>query len=314
MKQTIFSFKKVIPLIILLVLQLLSSSCDSKPKAPTASQGAKRYEIKGKVVSIDKANHRVTIDHDEIPGYMEKMTMPFTLYDDWVYSELAPGALIQATLVVDGEKSWLENPVVTKISDPSLIGRNVESGAEPGAGTEVPDFTLTNQDGKKINFKQYRGRTLLVTFIYTRCPLPDYCPLMSQNFAQIGRELAKNPELSDKTHMLSISVDPGYDKPQVLREYGTRYIGSNKADAFKQWEFAAGSADEVKAVAKFFGLNYWPAEDQIIHGLITALIGSDGKVVKIYRGNDWKPDQVMRDVENLQLIKTGALYREQARY
>jgi protein SCO1/2 len=158
---------------------------------------------------------------------------------------------------------------------------------------------MINQDGKKISLKQYRDRALLLTFIYTRCPLPDYCPLMSRNFSQISQELQKNPGLKDKVRLLSMSVDPDYDKPKVLREYGAKYLGSNNPQAFKQWEFASGTPEQVKNVAQFFGLNYWPEKDQIIHGLRTAIISPDGKVVKVYRGNQWKPEEVMKELENL---------------
>jgi protein SCO1/2 len=279
-----------------LAVFLMIPACNSKP--PEASANAQRYEIKGKVVSADRANHQVTVDHEAIPGYMEAMTMTLTLSDDWVYGELTPGALIQATLIVDQGKSWLENPVITKISDPSLVGKSEESGVEPAAGTEVPDFSLINQDGKKISLKQYRDRALLLTFIYTRCPLPDYCPLMSQNFSQISQELQKKPGLKDRVRLLSISVDPDYDKPKVLREYGAKYVGSDSPQAFKQWEFASGSPEQVKNIAQFFGLNYWPEKDQIIHGLRTAIISPDGKVVKVYRGNQWKPEDVLKELEN----------------
>ena len=270
-----------------------------KNSSPKASESAKRYELKGKVVSADKANHKVTIQHEDIKGYMEGMTMPFTLLADWVYPELNPGAQIQATLVVDQGRTWLEDPVITNVVDPNLVGKTEETGVEPSAGTEVPDFTLVNQDGKKISLAKYRGGPLLLTFIYTRCPLPDYCPLMSLNFQQIQNEAQNKPELKDKLHLLSISVDPEYDKPKVLREYGARYLGSSKPDAFKQWEFAAGSAEQVKQVAQFFGLNYWAQGNQIIHSLRTAVISPDGKIVKVYRGNDWKPEDVLQDLEKL---------------
>jgi len=270
-----------------------------KSGSPRASEGAKRYELKGKIVSADKASHKVTIQHEEIKGYMDAMTMPFTLLEDWVYPELKPGAQIQATLIVDQGRTWLEQPVITSVADPNLVGKTEETGVEPGVGTEVPDFTLVNQDGKKISLAKYRGQPLLLTFIYTRCPLPDYCPLMSLNFQQILREAQNKPELKDKLHLLSISVDPEYDKPKVLREYGARYAGSSKPDGFKQWEFAAGSAEQVKQVAQFFGLNYWPQENQIIHSLRTAIISPDGKVFKVYRGNEWKPEEVLQDLEKL---------------
>lgn len=275
------------------LLSLFISGCQTKK--PQATAGAKQYELKGKVVSADKANHKVTISHEKIGDYMEAMTMPFTLTDDWVYGDLTPGAQIQATLVVDQGMSWLENPVVTKVVDPTLA-RSEETGVEPSPGTDVPDFTLVNQDGKKISFKQYRGGPLVLTFIYTRCPLPDYCPLMSQNFTKIKAAVDANDKLKSKTHLLSISVDPEFDKPQVLKTYGAGFIG--KPD-FKQWEFAAGTPDEVKKVAEFFGLQYWPEKDQIIHGLRTAIVSPDGKVVKVYRGNEWKPEEIVKELEKL---------------
>ncbi|HKE04105.1 MAG TPA: SCO family protein [Blastocatellia bacterium] len=283
----------------LLIFGLIVSACSSAPKSPEASSSAQRYEVKGKVVSIDKANHKVTIAHEEIKGYMDAMTMPFTLLDDYVYSELKPGSQILATLVVDQGRSWLENPIVSNVLDPGLVGKSEETGVEPAAGTETPDFALVNQDGKKINFNQYRGKALVMTFIYTRCPLPDYCPLMTQNFVTINSQLQNNSALRDKTHLLSVTVDPDYDKPKVLREYGAR-AGADK-DGFKQWEFATGSPDQIKNIAQFFGLNYWKEKDQIIHGLRTAIITPDGKVVKVYRGNDWKPEDVVKDLEKLGL-------------
>jgi protein SCO1 len=285
--------KKFYSSIVIMVILTGLTACNSDP--PNASANAKRYELKGTVVSADKSSRQVTIDHEAIPDYMEKMTMPFTMHDEWVYEGLKPGALIQATLVVDGSKSWLEHPIITTIADPNLA-RSVETNAEPAAGTETPNFRLTNQDGKKINFRQYNGRALILTFIYTRCPLPDQCPLMSQNFSQLNQELQKNSALKDKTHLLSISIDNENDTPKVLREFGAKYTGS-----FTQWEFATGSADELKQVATFFGLNYWTENDQIIHALRTAILTPEGKVYKIYRGNEWKPEQLLKDLESLKI-------------
>lgn len=287
-------FKAV--LAVLLLFFSLAAGC-SGSGAPKASDGAKRFELKGKVVSADQAEHKVTIAHEEIPGYMDAMTMPFTLLDDWVYSELKPGAMIQATLVVDQNRTWLENPVVSNVADPNLVGKEVETSVEPKVGDAVPEFSLINQDGKKISLKKYAGRTVLLTFIYTRCPMPDQCPLMSTNFAFINQQLAANASLKDKVSLLSVSVDPEFDKPKVLREYGLKYINSTKPDAFARWDFATGSNDEVKKVGQFFGLNYWPEKDQVIHNLRTVMISADGKVAKTYRGNEWKPDQMLKDLE-----------------
>jgi protein SCO1 len=289
----------------LLIFGLIGSACSStKPesKSPTASASAQKFEVKGKVVSVDKAKHEVTIAHEEIKGYMEAMTMPFTLLDDYVYSELKPGSQILATLVIDQGRTWLEDAVVSN-ADPNQVVRTEDTGVEPAAGAETPDFALVNQDGKKISFKQYRGKALIMTFIYTRCPLPEYCPLMTQNFMTIDRELQNKPALRDKTHLLSVTVDPDYDKPNVLRDYGAR-AASLDNDGFKRWEFATGSPEQIKSVAQFFGLNYWKDDkdkNQVIHGLRTVIITPDGKVAKVYRHNDWKPEDLVKDLEKLKL-------------
>jgi len=129
---------------------------------------------------------------------------------------------------------------------------------------------------------------------------------MSQHFATIERELQKNPALYDKTHLLSISIDPDYDKPPVLRKYGANFTGKTGAETFKHWEFASGTSAEVKAIAQSFGLNYWTEKDQIIHSLVTAIVGPDGKVVKLYRGNEWKPTEALSDLEKLRLAEVAS--------
>jgi protein SCO1/2 len=275
-----------------LALVSLFTFAACQPKStPQASAGAQKYELKGKVVSADKTNSKVTIAHEEIKGYMEAMTMPFTLTEEWVYGELTPGADIQATLIVDKGMTWLENPVVTKVSDP-IAGRSEETGIEPKAGDEAPDFALTNQDGKRISLKQLRGKPVLLTFIYTRCPLPDYCPLMTTNLQAVQQAAPADKNLQ----LLSITVDPAYDTPKVLRDYALR---TNAQHDFKRWHYATGSAEEIKKVAAYFGLQYWPENDQIIHGLRTALISADGKIIKSWRGNDWKPEEVVRTLQTL---------------
>ncbi|HAF23825.1 MAG TPA: redoxin [Blastocatellia bacterium] len=296
--------KKTLALILLtLCVAALVALSGCRPRQRVRSATEKDYELKGKVVAVEKDKHLVTVAHEDIKDYMPGMTMPFTVADDsaWVFEvPLTPGDQITATLVVDGAKSWLENLVIVKESTDTTSPSSLETlGAKPG--DEMPNYRLVNQDAKTIRMQDYRGKALLLTFIYTRCPQPDQCTLMSSNFAAIDQDLQKQPDLYGKTHLLSISFDPEYDTPKVLRSYGAAFTGKYSDETFSHWEFASGTADEVKGIAQFFGLRYYQngpsGEEQVIHSLRTAIIGPDGKVFKVYRGNDWKPDELLTELK-----------------
>jgi protein SCO1/2 len=274
---------------IIAMVLLMTVSCQPRP-----SGREQRFDLKGKVADVDKNIGMVTISHETIPNFMEAMTMPFKLKDAWAFDVLKPGDRVTATLVVDGERSWIEGIVIVQESADPTSAPDV---AEPKPGDQPPDFTLVNQDGKRIHLKDYRGKVALLTFIYTRCPLPDYCPLMTDNFAEIHKAIKEDAASFPATRLLSISVDPDFDKPKVLRQYGLAHAG--EARAFEQWEFAVGTADEVKKIATYFGLQYWKDGDQIVHSLRTALINQDGKLVKLYRGNEWKAAEVLNDLKEL---------------
>jgi protein SCO1/2 len=275
----------------LAAVAMLQLACRPRPSGP-----GQRYELKGRVVNVDKRAAMVTIAHDAIPGYMEAMTMPFKLRDDRLLSELTEGDRVQATLVVDGLRSWLDDVVRTRESVDSSNLSKADTWVEPQPGAEVPDFKLVDQTGKRLSLLQYRGRTLVLTFIYTRCPLPDYCPLITENFSQLQKLLQSDPGSSPRTRLLSITVDPEYDTPKVLRQYAA----ANSADS-AQWDFATGSKDEVKQIATYFGMQYWREGDQVIHSLRTAIVAPDGKLVKLYRGNEWKADEVIEEVHKSQV-------------
>lgn len=254
----------------------------------------KRFELKGKVVAVEPEKHLVTIAHEEVKDYMPSMTMPFTLPNEYYLRNLAAGDEINATLVVDGSHSWLEDVVITRESaDPSAAA----GYSEAKEGDEVPSYQLINQDGKEIKLQDYRGKALLLTFIYTRCPLPEYCSLMSSNFAKIDRELEKQPEVYQRTHLLSITIDPEYDKPAVLRSYGAAHTERYQDETFLHWEFATGTPEQIKGVAQYFGLRYFNETDQIVHGLRTVIITPSGKVAKVFRGNEWKVEEVLKALQ-----------------
>jgi protein SCO1/2 len=259
------------------------------------SGSEKRFDLKGKVLVVEPDKHLVTVSHDDIQGYMPAMTMPFAVPSESDLKILAPDDQITATLVVDGSQAWLEDLIITRQSaNPSSAMPGVVMAKE---GDEVPNFALRNQDNREIRIQNYRGKTLLLTFIYTRCPVPEYCTLMSDNFAQIERALGQDPQVYAQTHLLSITIDPSYDTPEVLRSYGAAHTERYEKETFAHWEFAGGSSEQVKDIAQFFGLTYFPEKDQIIHSLRTVIISPQGKVAKIYTGNDWKPEEVVEQMK-----------------
>ncbi|HSK64029.1 MAG TPA: SCO family protein [Pyrinomonadaceae bacterium] len=271
--------------LILLLLTVVLDAC---------RRNEQRYDLKGKVVMVEKEKNLVTIAHEDVAGLMPAMTMPFTVPNQADIDYLAPEDQVTATLVVDGSHSWLENLFVVRTSG-SASG--VVLPAEAKEGDEVPNYVLKNQDGKEIRMHDYRGKALLLTFIYTRCPLPEYCTLMSNNFAHVDRRLQQTPDIYNKTHLLSVSIDPAYDTPEVLRSYGAAHTERYQQETFAHWEFASG--EQVKQMAQFFGLRYFPEKDEIIHGLKTVIIRPDGKVAKVYSDNEWKPEDAVNELKRL---------------
>lgn len=288
-------------LIFFLSICLLLSACQTPDASSANSASIKRYELRGKVVSVDKLQKRAKIEHEEIPGFMDKMTMDFPIKENWVWEDLVPGVEIRAELVVDSSAKdpyWLEKMSIVANSAPDLPP--VEEKAPEQIGKTVPDISLTNQDGKKFTFKDYRGKAIAVTFIYRECPLPEFCIKMSKHFSDMANQIAGDAEAKDKVRLLSISFDPERDTPEKLKQYGLGYLGKDSKDDLTVWNLAVGTDKEVRAVADFFGLTYeTDANDktQINHSLVTAVISPEGKVTRIFSGGRWTPDDVLAELK-----------------
>ena len=262
----------------------------------------KRYPFTGRIVSVDSQTQSAIIDGDAIPGFMDAMAMPYKIKPAATLNHLIPGDSVSAEVVVvsSGAKNddaapdyWLENVKVIAHIDPSHAP-GASSLHMPAPGEEVPDFSFTNQSGKLISLKQYRGRVLFVTFIYTRCPFPDFCPRLSGNFAEIYKQAATNAALTN-AHLLSISFDPEHDRPKVLRDYGFSVAHTHESALFNRWEFAAPRLANLPRLADFFALTIQPEGGTITHNLSTVVIGPDGKIVKWYHGGDWQPSDLIKD-------------------
>jgi protein SCO1/2 len=296
MNHVTASFRRVLFGLAFCSSLLLVSCHKSQPKV------TKRYSFTGRIVSIDIQNQSAIIDGDKIPGFMDAMAMDYKIKPPTILNQLSPGDSIAAELVQtqpDEDENaapinyWLENVTVTAHAKKSPAASS-SAMHMPAPGETVPDFVFTNQDGKRISLKQYRGKTLLITFIYTRCPFPDFCPRVSSNFAEIYKQLATNSSGAD-THLLSISFDPEHDTPKVLRDYGFSVAHTREPALFSRWEFAAPSADDLPRIADFFALTVKPEGGLITHNLSTAVIGPDGKIVNWYHGSDWQVSDLIKD-------------------
>ncbi|MCS6875204.1 MAG: SCO family protein [Pyrinomonadaceae bacterium] len=296
--------KKVLNLLVL-ILAFTAACKDQKDRNHGShdvgnSSEVKRYELRGRVISVDKEKKKAEIEHEEIPGFMPKMTMSFPIREDWVWEDLVPGVEIKADLVVDEkakEPYWLENVMIiaTKLDD--LPNPPVKEGTAT-IGTKMPDFQLVNQDGKKISMKDFLGKAFAITFIYSRCPLSDYCIRMSINFSDLNKKLI-NSQYRDRIRLLTVSFDPAHDTPEKLKQYGIGYMGKDANPDFTVWQLAVGKEQEVKKLTDFFGLRYEiDANDktQFNHSLRTAVITPDGRVKRVFTGNDWTVDELEREL------------------
>ena len=257
------------------------------------------FPLRGEIVRIDSAKLTVTVSHQAIPNYMNAMTMPFKVHDAGLLRPLAVGDSIQATLAVSRTESWLEGiAVVGKGETPApLSADQIITARVFKTGEPFPDVSLINQDGKTVRLSSFRGTVLALTFIYTRCPLPDFCIRMSNQFARIQKSLKGDGAMIGKWHLLSVSFDPKFDRPAVLKRYAAEY----GAD-FSTWDFVTDpdtSGPVIRRLADGLGLEYSEDEGLIDHNLRTVIIDGEGKLVKVFTGNEWKPEDVAAEIRKL---------------
>ena len=233
----------------------------------------------------DEAAGELTVKHDDIPGFMPAMTMPYKVKDRDALREVEPGDTIDADLIsVDGGKEyWLQSFRITDQSGRQNAKPSIKHALK--VGDPVPDIPMINQDGKQIHFGDFKGKSVLITFIYTRCPMPAFCPRLSSQFARIHEDLVKTPGDYEKTHLLTISFDPKYDTAPVLRKYGLAYL-DNHAEGFAHWDFASADPADMRKIADTFGLEYFEEDNQISHSMDIVLLTLDGTVAK-YWSTEW---------------------------
>jgi protein SCO1/2 len=290
---------RIVLISLTLAAVVFSASCNrTKPAV------AKRYPFTGRVVSIDAQGQSAVIDGDKIPGFMDAMAMSYRVKPPATLSQLSPGDSISAEVVVVDPDYWLENVKVTAHAKASRAPATTQR--IPAPGDNVPNFSFTNQDRRRTSIQEYRGKVVLVTFIYTRCPFPDFCPRMSSNFAEIDKQLVADPALAAHIHLLSLSFDPEHDTPKVLRDYAFAVAHTRDTTLFRRWEFAAPRRGDLAKIADFFGLIVKPEGRLITHNLSTTVVGPDGKIVKWYHGGDWRSSDLIEDARIFSSTLSGS--------
>jgi len=268
------------------LLLLLAAGCSSD----------RRFPIEGQALAVDPTRQEITLKHGDIKGFMPGMTMPFRVTDARAVTATKPGDLIRATLVVSDSSGRLEDVVV--VGNAPLAASEAEAPRVGmlGVGDMAPDAVLLDQDGRTRRLSEWRGKTVAVTFVYTRCPFPDFCPLMDRNFAAVQRALTSNASLAGRVQLLSVSFDPEHDTPKVLRQHAQR-VGSDS----KLWTWLTGERDVVEKFALAFGVSTMRDDKpprEIVHNLRTAVVDRSGRISSILTGNDWTPETLLDNLRD----------------
>lgn len=271
-----------------LVLALVAQGCTSPQAEP------RLYQLEGQILAVRAEQNEVLIRHGDIQGFMPGMTMPFKVRDGALLAGRAPGDLVSASLAVTDTDAWLT--ALAKTGYAPLT----ETAAIPAAafvtplapGDLAPDTALTDQNGAPLSLADWHGSATAVTFIYIRCPLPQFCPLLDRRFAAIQRLIASDPALAGRARLLSVSFDPDADTPAHLKAHADKL----RADP-DIWRFATAPRDVVDRFAATFGVNVIREVDSTItHNMRTVVIGPGRRVVSVHEGSDWTPAQVADDL------------------
>jgi len=269
-----------------------------------------KYSAKGLVLGIDKQHRIVTVSCESIPGYMDAMIMPIEVRDTKELDGLTRGAMIEFSLVVEKENSYAEgvhirifesleaDPLSARrlrlldgVMDPSLSPERVLKVGEP-----APDFSLVDQNRERITLSQFTGKVVAITFVYTRCPFPNYCFRLTNNFARLQKRFAG--EMGRELILLSVTMDPVHDQPEALAQYGWTWNIDPKG-----WHLLTGPPTEVQKFCNRFGVAFYPDEGQLIHSLHTLVIDQHGRLVANLEGNEFTAEELGDLVENV--MKSG---------
>jgi protein SCO1/2 len=265
---------------------------------------AQQYAVRGMVVIVNRSARTFTASIDAIPGYMGAMTMPFDVRVAANLEGLAPGTIVEFTLVVEARSSYAENIRIVRYQgveqDPftasrlTLLNDIVRGSAvkQVAVGEEVPDFALRDQRQLPIRLSDFGGKVVALNFIYTSCPLPNFCLRLANNFNVLQKRFQR--ELGRDLVLLTVTFDPAHDTPAVLAEYARQW----RADA-ATWHFLTGPEGEVQRLCEMFAVHAFANEGLLDHSLHTVLIDRKRRLVANIEGNQFTATQLGDLVKNL---------------
>ncbi len=271
-----------------LVAALAASACRQEPPP-------KEYPLTGQILAIRPETQEVVVKHDDIPGFMMAMTMPYKVSDPQLLRDSVVGDLITATLAVGETTAVLS--AITKTGHEEVVQPSVQPEVSASdllaPGDPLPEAALIGDDGAALSLSTYRGRPLALTFIYTRCPDPEFCPLMDRHFLAVQKAVQRTPGL-ERTALLSITFDPDFDTPAVLRAHA-RTLGADPS----VWRFATGTRAELTALARRFGVTVSRNDDAsaLVHNLATAVFDAEGRLRVVHTANRWTPEELIADLK-----------------
>lgn len=276
-------------------------SCGQKSAPPASAPSEKAngsvrvFTVRGLIVELPAGGSNVVIKHEAIPDYMPAMRMPFDVKNAKELTGLKTGESVQFRLNVSTNDSWIDqirrlnvSPVEMPSRETLSPGREVDPLA---LGQPVPEYHLTNELGQAVSLSQFRGQAVALTFIFTRCPLPNFCPRMSSNFSEVQRKMQARGGGETNWHLFSVSFDPEHDTPAVLQSYAGRYQHDPA-----RWSFLTGDPVEIGALAQQVGQVFWWEQGTISHNLRTLVIDQSGKLQKIFPGNTWTSDEMVEEL------------------
>lgn len=274
--------------LVVVALLVLGLACSRPPEG-------RRYPLTGQVLAVHTERNEILIRHEEIPGFMDAMTMPFGVKDPKLLAGRIPGDVVRGTLFVGETTTYLEALEKTGFGPVPSEGqpRGTLPLVEPGH--PVGDISLVDQQGKKRTLSEFRGKVLAITFIFTRCPMPEFCPALDRGFARLHASLAKDRDLAARVQLLTISFDPEHDTSEVLTNHA-RKVGADGTS----WVFATGAAADVDRFGASLGLEVIrDPKTGITHNLRTALVDPEGNLGSVVSGADWKTEDVLSELRRL---------------